>query len=109
MAAEDPELDLAEARAAGELLLPSEAGAMLRLDSKTMTRWHKRGLIDAVVLPSGHHRFWRADIEAILRRGGKPGRAPVPHVDGQMVLPLAGLLDEALQAKYQELHGKSQA
>lgn len=70
-----------------ELLLPHEAAEMLRLDPKTLTRWYHRGLIPAVVLPSGHHRFYASDIEAILR-GHQVSRAPVAKpIPGQMELP----------------------
>jgi hypothetical protein len=92
-----------------DLLLPHEAAALLRLDAKTLGRWHRAGLIPAVVLPSGHRRFWRSDVERIRRGGGNPRTAQLPQVDGQLVLPLAGLLDEALQAKAQEAAEESQA
>lgn len=50
-----------------DLLTPAECGKALRLDPKTITRWAHKGLITPVVLPSGHRRYRRADIEAILR------------------------------------------
>jgi hypothetical protein len=74
------------------LLLPHEAAALLRLDAKTLSRWHRAGLIRAVVLPSGHRRFWRSDVEGILRGGGNPRKwPPLPQVEGQLALPLEGL------------------
>jgi hypothetical protein len=72
-----------------ELLLPHEAARMLRLDAKTLSRWHKAGYLAAVVLPTGHRRFWRSDIEAILRGAYRtPRPVPATRVEGQLELPL---------------------
>lgn len=52
-----------------DLLWPDEAAAMLRIDPKTLTRWAKSGVIPPsafIRLPSGHRRYRRAAIEAIL-------------------------------------------
>ncbi len=50
-----------------ELITPKEARAMLKVSNKTLWSWHKKGLIRAVRLPSGRLRYYRKDIEAILR------------------------------------------
>lgn len=49
-----------------ELLTPREARGMLRVSNKTLWSWYKRGLIRAVVLPTGKLRYYRSDIERIL-------------------------------------------
>lgn len=78
---------IAQVEDRSELLLPHEAAAMLRLDAKTLSRWHRAGRIRAVVLPSGHRRFWRSDVEAILGEG-PARRARQVQVAGQLELPL---------------------
>jgi len=55
-----------------ELITPKEARAMLKVSNKTLWSWYKKGLIRAVKLPSGRLRYYRGDIEKILR-GGKVG------------------------------------
>ena len=45
---------------------------MLKVSNKTLWSWYKKGLIRAVKLPSGRLRYYRGDIEKILR-GGKVG------------------------------------
>lgn len=77
----------------GRLLLPYEAAAILRLDPKTLGRWSRDGLLPAIRLPSGHRRFWEADVQAVLstyaepvpKRRAKPGKA-LPVIPGQMEL-----------------------
>lgn len=59
----------------GRLLLPYEAAAILRLDPKTLGRWNRDGLLPAVQLPSGHRRFWEADVLEVLSNYGS--RPPV--------------------------------
>jgi excisionase family DNA binding protein len=49
-----------------ELMTPSEVAKVLRVDSKTVTRWAERGLIRAIKTPGGHNRFFADDIRAIV-------------------------------------------
>ncbi len=53
-------------RADDPLLKPSEVAAILNIHRATLASWVDRGLIDAVVLPSGVHRFRRSDVDRIL-------------------------------------------
>lgn len=50
-----------------ELITPKEARTMLRVSNKTLWLWYKKGLIRAVRLPSGKLRYYRSDIEKILK------------------------------------------
>lgn len=50
-----------------ELITPKEARTMLGVSNKTLWLWYKKGLIRAVRLPSGKLRYYKSDIEAILR------------------------------------------
>lgn len=59
---------------AEEMLAPREVAAMLRVDSKTVTRWARAGKLPCVLTPGGTRRYRRADIDAILR-GETPGGA----------------------------------
>ena len=53
------------------LLTPAEVATMFRVDPKTVTRWAKAGTIRSVRTPAaggwGHLRFYRAEVEALLR------------------------------------------
>ncbi|PUA32005.1 MAG: hypothetical protein B9J98_05020 [Candidatus Terraquivivens tikiterensis] len=55
-----------------ELITPKEARALLKVSNKTLWSWYKKGLIRAVRLPSGKLRYYKSDIEKILR-GGESG------------------------------------
>lgn len=50
-----------------ELITPKEARRLLRVSNKTLWSWYKKGLIRAVRLPSGRLRYYKSDIDAILR------------------------------------------
>jgi len=52
-----------------ELLKGSEASAMLRINDKTLVRWARAGRSGRVRLPSGHYRYYAAEIEALVRSG----------------------------------------
>lgn len=51
---------------APELLTPGEAADRLRVTTAALAAWSDAGKIEAVILPSGHRRYRRAVIEAIL-------------------------------------------
>lgn len=51
--------------ASDELIEPSEAAKLAGLTTKTLLRYHMAGYLPAVALPSGRHRYRRADIEAL--------------------------------------------
>ena len=53
---------------APELLSPSQVAEAFAVDPKTVTRWAKRGLIDAIRTPGGHRRYRKAEVEALLNR-----------------------------------------
>lgn len=44
----------------------SEVADRLRVDSSTIRKWVGKGLLKAVTLPGGHHRFRHEDVEALL-------------------------------------------
>ncbi|WP_261561623.1 helix-turn-helix domain-containing protein [Frankia tisae] len=64
------QIDAAPPRVGG-LLKPGEARTELRVSATTLARWARAGTISAVTLPSGHRRYRRADITAILAGTGR--------------------------------------
>lgn len=57
-----------------ELLLPAEAARLLRVDPKTVSVWARKGRIRSARTPSGHRRYYAADIRAMLN-GQDGGRS----------------------------------
>ena len=49
-----------------ELLTEREVAALLRVTPSTVGRWAVKGLIPAIVLPSGRRRFRRDDVRLLL-------------------------------------------
>ncbi len=45
---------------------------MLYVDPKTVTRWALEGKVASVRTPGGHHRFFHAEIAALLAGGEEP-------------------------------------
>jgi putative resolvase len=50
-----------------ELLSPREAAKLLHVSVKTLYKWYRKGIIKAVRLPTGRLRYYKSDIERILR------------------------------------------
>jgi len=50
-----------------KLLTSSEASAMLGVSKRTLYNWYKKGKLKYVRLPSGHKRYFRSEIETILK------------------------------------------
>lgn len=50
-----------------DLLSPKEAARLLNVSYKTLWRWWKEGKIRAVRLPSGRLKYYRAEIEKIVK------------------------------------------
>ncbi|WP_239312772.1 helix-turn-helix domain-containing protein [Frankia sp. Cj3] len=50
-----------------ELMTPVEVAKALRIGVVSLARWARTGRIDSVELPSGHRRYRRSVVEAILR------------------------------------------
>lgn len=49
-----------------ELIMPGEVSRLLGVDKRTVSRWANQGLLKAVILPSGHRRFRRSDVDRVL-------------------------------------------
>lgn len=49
------------------MLSPAEVGTIFRCDPKTVTRWAKAGRIHWIKTPGGHRRYFRREVEAMLR------------------------------------------
>jgi excisionase family DNA binding protein len=47
-------------------MTPAEVCALLNISERTLWRYQDDGHIAAVRLPSGHRRFRRADVEALI-------------------------------------------
>ena len=49
-----------------ELLTTTEAGELLGVSGKTVSRYADLGTLPVLTLPSGHRRFRRSDLDALL-------------------------------------------
>lgn len=54
------------------LLKPVEVARRLGVDVKSVGRWRRAGLLQAVALPGGGFRFRTSVVEAILNTPGDP-------------------------------------
>lgn len=52
-----------------DLLTSAEAGAVLGVSGKTIARYADTGLLPVITLPTGHRRFRRSDLDAMLAAG----------------------------------------
>ena len=50
-----------------ELLTPAEVAQMFRVDPNTVTRWARSGHIASVRTIGGHRRYFKREVEALLR------------------------------------------
>jgi excisionase family DNA binding protein len=48
------------------LLTPAEVAEMLRVDSKTVTRWARGGKLSSIRTPGGHRRYSEAEVRGLL-------------------------------------------
>jgi len=53
-----------------ELLTPAEVASLFRVDPKTVSRWSKRGKLDAIRTLGGHRRYRSAEVYALLNKPG---------------------------------------
>ena len=65
------------------LLTPAEVATALRVDPKTVTRWAKAGKVTCIFTVGHHRRYFRAEIEALLR-GHPLTRQQVEALRGQL-------------------------
>ena len=55
------------------LLTPAEAGVILGVDPKAVTRWVYRGHLHPVRTPGGHRRYREVEVRALAAEiGGRP-------------------------------------
>lgn len=47
-------------------LTAAEVCRMLRITDRTLFRYQKAGMISPLILPGGHRRFLRSDVEQLL-------------------------------------------
>ena len=52
---------------ASELLTPAEVAFAFKVDPKTVTRWARAGRLTWIRTPGGHRRYYRAEIQKLLR------------------------------------------
>ena len=48
-----------------DYIAPAEAGRLLKVSARTITRWAREGRIPSITTLGGHRRFPRATIEAL--------------------------------------------
>ena len=53
--------------APGDLLTPGQAAAIAHVTPRTIHRYGSAGRLSFITLPSGHRRYARADVEALLQ------------------------------------------
>jgi excisionase family DNA binding protein len=66
------------------LLTPAEVAAAFNVHPRTVTRWAKAGLLDAVRTLGGHRRFREATVRDLLAQQGAPEPEladPVPTIN----------------------------
>lgn len=51
----------------GEYVTVGEAAAIATVSTDTIKRWEKAGRIESLRTPTGHRRFRRSDVEALLQ------------------------------------------
>jgi excisionase family DNA binding protein len=51
------------------LMTPAEVAALFRVVTKTVSRWEREGKLTSIRTPGGHHRYRRAEVEALFKRG----------------------------------------
>jgi excisionase family DNA binding protein len=51
-----------------QLLTPAEVATMMRVTSKTVTRWAKTGKVSSVRTLGGHRRFRMQEIDDLMRK-----------------------------------------
>lgn len=56
--------------AGDQLLTPGEVAKVFFVSTKTVTRWAADGLLRSVRTPGGHRRFYRSEVQALLRPEG---------------------------------------
>jgi excisionase family DNA binding protein len=49
-------------------MLPHEVAELFRVHPKTVRRWARDGKLQSIVTVGGHRRFFRDEVEAMLRR-----------------------------------------
>jgi DNA-binding transcriptional MerR regulator len=52
------------ARDGDKLIEPREAARLFGVKTKTLGRWHKRGLISAQWTMGGRRRYWESEVRA---------------------------------------------
>ena len=63
-----------------ELMTPAEVARLFRVDPTTVARWATSGQLRCVRTVGGHRRFFRSEIERVLRGDRAP--ADRPELDG---------------------------
>ena len=58
--------------AADNLMTCGEVAAIFRVDPKAVARWAKAGKLTSIRTPGGHRRYFKSEVEALLR-GEQPG------------------------------------
>lgn len=57
-------MDTASEREADRLLEPREARTMFGVSTRTLRRWHTKGLISARMTMGGRRRYWESELRA---------------------------------------------
>ena len=58
-------MDTAAGRDGDRLIEPREAARLFGVKTKTLGRWHQRGLIGAQWTMGGRRRYWESEIRAL--------------------------------------------
>ena len=50
------------------MLTPGQVADLFHVDPKTVTRWAKSGVLNAVMTPGGHRRYRESEVSELYRR-----------------------------------------
>lgn len=83
-----------------EYLTTGDVARALGVSLNTVKSWIHKGMLDAVRLPSGHHRIPRSELDRILGRwsayeGWRGSRRPEPEELDDLLDWVEGMLDLA--------------
>jgi excisionase family DNA binding protein len=62
---------MSEKQEQSPMLTPGEVARAFSADSRTVTRWARKGWITAIKTPGGHRRYRRDEVMELLARDGR--------------------------------------
>lgn len=88
-----------------ELLTTVQAAGRAAVTPSTIKRWADLGILPCVRTPGGHRRFHPADVDRLLRSGGKPGPADGAEA-GAFLERLVGAFGHEVEGSLLDMRGR---